>query len=196
MTLKSDIVNFLRTNPNIGRLNFEFKTSLRSYKVYPSAYSKDVADAINTDAIIIRSKGAPSAGAGAGYDLNYDSLELSPSFSISNWRDQAFLVHECTHAHLDIQGLGSHSGHENEAVAYLAEALFLEAAGNSPLGSETIRTVSHGIAKGVIAKRTYGVAATDTASLVAEVAKNPHYSSKVIYRANGFNRSWVHNLLR
>jgi len=196
MALKADILSFLRTNPNVGRLNFEFKTPLRSYKVYPSAYAKDVADAIDKEDIIIRTKGAPSAGAGAGYDLNYDSFELSPTFSIGNWRDQAFLVHECTHAHLDIQSMGNHSGHENEAVAYLAEALFLEFAGNPPLGTEAIRVVAHSIAKGVVGKGSYTVPATDTGPLVAEVAKHPNYSSKVIYNANGFKRSMIHNLLR
>ncbi|HYP12422.1 MAG TPA: hypothetical protein VEQ63_00740, partial [Bryobacteraceae bacterium] len=38
----TDAVNFLTTNPAISELNFGFRT----FKVYPSAYRKDVADAI------------------------------------------------------------------------------------------------------------------------------------------------------
>ena len=120
MAIKDDIARFLRSNAYIGQINFAFRT----YKVYPSAYRKDVADSIDSDDIKVRLKGSGSAAAGAGYDYLYDSLELSPSFSVTNPRDQGFLVHECTHAHLDIQGTGSHSAHEDEAVSYLAELGF------------------------------------------------------------------------
>src|SRR6266850_7997865 len=135
MSIKTDLVAFLRGNPHLNRINFAFDT----FKVYPTAYKIDVADAIASEEIKIRKKGGSSLAAGASYDMNFDSLELSPTFSILAARDQAFLVHECTHAHLDIQNIGTHSGHQDEAVAYLAEAIFLEAAGQPPLGSETIR---------------------------------------------------------
>src|SRR5882757_1011128 len=139
MARKEDIVNFLTTDANINRLNFAFRT----YRVYPTAYQKDVANALRLDSIKIREEGGSSKSAKASYYMDFDLLSVSPTFNIHNWRDQAFLVHECTHAHLDIQNLGKHPGHENEAVAYLAEAVFLEAAGNNPLGTETIRIVAH-----------------------------------------------------
>ena len=136
-TTKSDIVCFLKMNPFISRLNFSFL----SYKVYPTAYQKDVAEAIHSEEIKIGTGVSP--GAGANYYNEFDRLELLKTFDIKSRREQAFLIHECTHAHLDIQRFGSHSGHENEAVAYLAEAIFLEAAGGPPLGTEMIRVVSH-----------------------------------------------------
>jgi hypothetical protein len=191
MAIKDDIVKFLRTNTLLNRINFSFST----FKVYPSAYQKDVADAVDSGEIKVRTKGTRSPVSGASYDMNYDSLELSTTFSIASPRDQAFLVHECTHAHLDIQNSGRHSGHENEAVGYLAEAVFLEAARQSPLGSETIRVVSHSIAKKVLSG-TYRISPGDAKALTDEVAKNPHYSTKVFYNSNGFNRSWIHKILR
>ena len=189
MSTKTDIVNFLRTNPFIARLNFGFL----SYKVYPTAYQKDVADAISSGEIKLGNGLSP--GASATYYSNFDRLELSPSFTIGTSRDQGFLIHECTHAHLDIQRLGSHSGHENEAVGYLAEAVFLEAQGAAPLGSEAIRVVSRRIAKSIMSG-TYLVPATDTAALVGEVITNPHYSSKALYISDGFNRSRFNQILR
>jgi hypothetical protein len=191
MALKDDIVRFLRTHAHINQINFSFG----SFKVYPSAYQKDVANAVASGEIKVRTKGASTASAGASYDMNYDSLELSPLFNLSLPRDQAFLIHECTHAHLDIQNTGTHSGHENEAVAYLAEAVFLEAARQPPLGSETIRTISHRLAKMVLAK-TYTISAGDVAALVFEVRKHPHYSGSAAYNSNGFNRSLIHRVFR
>ena len=191
MPLKADILNFLATNSCIGRINFSFA----AYKVYPSAYQRDVAAAIRTEDIKIRPRASGSPASGATYDVNYDSLEFLPSFAISNWRDQAFLIHECTHAHLDIQNLGNHSAHQDEAVAYLAEAVFLEASRKAPLGTERIRVVAHDIAKRVLAG-TYYVPDGDSTSLVREVAANPFYASRTVYRSNGFNRSLIHRILR
>jgi hypothetical protein len=190
MTTKADLVHFLKTEPNIARLNFAFKT----YKVYPSAYRKDVADAIDSGAIKLGS--APASGAGATYYVDMDRLELQPGFTIAGWMDQALLIHECTHAHLDIQNFGKHSGHENEAVAYLAEALYLEASGKPPVSTHAIRAVSHRIAKGLLASGNYAVAPTDVTDLVAQVAAEPSYSSKVFYVSDGFNRTFVRNVLR
>jgi hypothetical protein len=191
MAVVADIVTFLRGNTFINRINFEFGT----FRVYPSAYQRDVADAVNSGAIKVRTKGSGSAAAGASYDMAYDSFELSPSFSVTNTRDQGFLVHESTHAHLDIQNLGSHSASENEAVGYLAEATFLEAAGAPPLGTEAIRVEAHRIAKTLLAG-VYKVPAADVTSLTAEVAKDPHYASTVTYNSNGFNRDLIHRILR
>jgi hypothetical protein len=191
MAIKDDVAKFLRSSAYINRINFAFGT----FKVYPSAYQKDVAGAIDSGEILVHTKGASGVAAGASYDMAFDSLELSTTFSVGAPRDQAFLVHECTHAHLDIQCLGSHSGHADEAAAYLAEAIFLEAAGQPALGSETIRAVSHRIAKTVLGG-VYWIPAADVTALTSEVAKNPHYIASAKYESNGFNRSLIHRMLR
>jgi hypothetical protein len=191
MAIKDDLATFLRTDRNIDRLNF----ALGTFKVYPSAYRKDVADAIASEAIKTRVGTGVSPGAGATYMMNYDTLEVSSSFDVTSVRDQAYLVHECTHAHLDIQNFGYHSGHENEAVGYLAEAVFLEAAGQSALSSHPIRVASHRVAKSIIGG-TYQVSKADFAALVVAAMSEPHYATKALYNSNGFARGFVDSLLR
>ncbi|MDQ6785894.1 MAG: hypothetical protein M3033_03630 [Acidobacteriota bacterium] len=189
MAIKDDITKFLRSNPYITRINFAFG----AFKIYPGAYQKHVADVFASEEIKIRMEGAGSAG--AAYDMNYDSLELKPSFDITITSDQGLLVHECTHAYLDMQKLGLHSGHENEGAGYLAEAVFLEAAGYPPIGSQPVRIASHRIAKTVLAG-IYWIPAVDVAALTSEVAKEPDYATKVTYNSNGFERSLIHKILR
>jgi hypothetical protein len=191
MAVKDDIAVFLRTNGHIKRINFAFG----AFKVYPSAYQKNVADAIASEEIKVKTTGASSAAAGATYDMNFDSLELSRAFSIASPSDQGFVVHECTHAHFDIQNSGVHSAHEDEAAAYLAEAVFLEAAGQPPISSAKIRVISHRLAKCVLGG-IYWIPASDAAALTAEVAKHPHYATRAKYNSGGFNRSLIQKILR
>ena len=188
MTLKSDIVNFLKRDTTIPRLNFAFK----SFKVYPSAYQNDVADAIDSEAIKLA--GAVKSGAGASYYMGFDTLDLRPGFSISNSSDQAYLVHECTHAHLDMQNTGVHSSHEDEAAAYIAEAMYLEALGKPPLGPQPIRTIAQGIAKGLLAGG-YAVGGADVVILTAVIAAHPIYKEPT-YDSNGFRRNFLKNWIR
>ncbi|HYP15014.1 MAG TPA: hypothetical protein VEQ63_13890, partial [Bryobacteraceae bacterium] len=137
-----------------------------------------------------------SAAAAASYYTDFDSLDVSPSFNIAAWEDQAYFVHECTHAHIDIQELGKHSGHENEAVAYLAEAMFLVASGKAPLGTQPTRIVSQQIATLLLANKRYAVLPSEATALVAEVAKEPIYKTKIEYVSDGFKRSFVEVLFR
>lgn len=189
----ADIATFLRTNPNIGKLNFCLVSTLR---VYPTAYSKDVADRIDSGAIKLLVGKGISAGAGATYDMVYDTLAVSATFSVASPSDQAFLVHECTHAHIDIQNIGSHSAFDSEATAYLAEALFLEASAQPPLSSHKVRTTAQAIAKSMLATSAYIVAPADASLLVSAVKAEPLYAGRKPYDSNGFKRGVVQNLLR
>jgi hypothetical protein len=188
MPLKSDIVNFLKHDTTIPLLNF----ACMWFRVYPSAYQKDVADAIDSEAIKLG--GAVKSGAGASYYMGFDTLDVRPGFSISNVSDQAYLVHECTHAYLDIQNTGLHSSHQDEATAYIAEAMFLEAQGKPPLGPQTIRTIAHGIAKGLL-KGGYTVAPADVTALTTAIAAHPTYKAPT-YDSNGFRRNLFKNWIR
>ena len=187
---KNDVVNFLKSNPNINKLNFQLFT----YRVYPSAYQRDVAQAFDKEIIQIRLKGA-SKGAGATYDLKYDTFEVDGGFSLALPSSQGFMVHESTHAHLDIQNFGKHSRAEGEAVAYLAEAMFMESSGYTPISTHSLRVVAQTIARKMLAG-LYVVPPTDAALLVAEAVKEPHYAGKPAYVSNGFARSWLTNRLR
>ena len=71
----------------------------------------------------------------------------------------------------------------------------MEASGQRPLGTETIRVVAHDIARRVLAG-TYYVPAADSTRLVREVATHPLYAGTTVYRSNRFNRTWIHTILR
>jgi hypothetical protein len=177
--LSRDISWFLIKNPAIGSINFK----LRSFKVYPTAYRRDVAYALKGERIRVRIKKL-DPGLGAQYYNGLDELCLSPSFKLSNYRDQAYLIHECTHAHLDIQNSGYHLFHENEAVGYVAEAIFLESIRKQPLSQHRIRLLSHEIAKRILAGQ-YVVSEPDTKALVLEISKHPGYTKRLVMKSDG-----------
>lgn len=193
MSISADIVSFLKRTPEIARLNFAFG----KLKVYPSGYQTDVADAISSGKIKVKAdSGAVGAGAGAAYFTDYDTLELLPGFSIAKQRDQAFVVHECTHAFFDLLSIGNHSGHDDEAAAYIAEAIYLEAIGAPPASGHLIRVAAHAIAKKVLAG-AYAVSAADMATLSSFVGSTPIYSGKSTYVSDGTdNRPAYRNLVR
>lgn len=182
--LKDEVVKFLKSEPAMHRLNFGFPT----LRVYPGAYPK-VADAIDRGDIAIHRTQFRSEP-GAAYHPDTDSLDFRVFFNLRNWGDQALLIHECTHAYIDYLDLGKVSNRDNEALAYIAEAVFLEASGKPPLGMQEIRKISHGIAKSII-QGTYWVPPADIMNLTNEIAKDPGYSSTVIYVSNGYRRSGV-----
>lgn len=112
------IVHFLRTDGAVARLDF----SMMTYKIAPKDY-RDVATAIERGDILMSHR-RPAGGAAAAYNAGYDGLELQRGFKLGNGINAALLVHECTHAILDLRNIGSHSRYEDEAVAYVAEELF------------------------------------------------------------------------
>jgi hypothetical protein len=177
--LSRNISWFLVTNPAIAKINFKFKR----YKVYPTAYRSDVAYALKGEKIQVRIKNL-KAGLGAQYYYGLDELVVPPTFNLNNYRDQAYLIHECTHAHLDIQNIGAHLLQENEAVAYIAEAVFLEAIKQKPLGTRKLRTLSHEIARKIIGG-TYEVSAGEADSLIKEIFKHPDYIKPAMVNSNG-----------
>jgi hypothetical protein len=181
MRLKSDVVNFLRTNSEISKINFRFMT----YKVYPTGFSKDVADMIDKDIIKVDSHRLWSTA--ASYFMDNDKLIVKHSFNIANNSDLAILVHECTHALLDYQNLGYGSQFEHEAVAYLAEAVWLEANNLPSLGGTAIRAVCHRIAASLLASNDYDVTASDTSDLLNAVKAEAHYVKKPAYVSDGLN---------
>lgn len=193
MTVAADIVSFLKRTPAIAKLNFAFG----KLKVYPSGYQTDVANAISGEKIKVKaSSAAVPAGAGAAYYPDYDTLDLKAGFSIRVVSDQAYVVHECTHAFFDLLNMGSHSGHDDEAAAYIAEAIYLEAIGAPPLSGHLIRVASHAIAKKVLAG-TYAVSGTDMATLSGFVGTTPLYSGKPTYESDGTdNRPVYRNVIR
>lgn len=170
-------------------------TGHRIYNIRPSDYTL-VANAIRDGNIIVRTEGVRGPEAGAAYDFNYDSLELPSGFTLTSSRNKAFIVHECTHAILDIRNFGMFSNYENEAIAYLAEAIFLVASSQPPLGSSNIRSISHRIAADFVRRSRRRIPSTDFSQLVTAISRHPHYESSANIRSNRFNRSLIHEIFR
>jgi hypothetical protein len=179
MPLKVDIVNFLRTNSELKKVNFGFS----AYKVYPTGYTVDVANLIDKE--FITAKTAYFWPVAASYMMDSDKLIVKNSFNITNDDDLSYLVHECTHALMDYQKMGLGSPFDHEAVAYLAEAMWREAGGLGSLGGTSIRTVSHRIAKSLLATGSYTVGPADVSDLIKAVKAEPHYAKLSDYESDG-----------
>ena len=129
--LASQIYLFLTTNKTIDRINFAFKGEERIYKVYPSAYKIDVANFIRDEVIEVKRDNISSQNymeSDAEYKSggwSHDTLVFIPTFNITTPINQGIVIHECTHAHIDIQNIGSHSRFEDEATSWLAQAVYL-----------------------------------------------------------------------
>ena len=205
MNMRDQIVLFLKTNAAINAVNFKF----RDHKIWPYAYRKDVANALITGDIKIGK--AVNDGAAATYRQDQDRLEISPTANFASLGDQGLILHECTHAILDMRAIGNHSGHEDEAIAYLAQAFFLtRTRGNArdvpdnpvPLGGINTK-IAAGIydeAERIAAKsiRTgeYYIEKKDADNLLALVAQHNHYRAVGNYPSNRFKRTFLNNLVR
>lgn len=175
MSLKEDVVNFLRTDPNIAKVNFEFD----GFRVYPSAYTADVADAVAKGRIGVRTSSALNKGAGASYDPKFNEFNLAPGFNLTKIEHKTLLLHEATHAHMDLQAVGRMAREKAEAIGYLAEAVFITAAGYNPLsawGTEGgfLRQQAAMMAEGVLGG-AYAVPPSSAAALVGTVRNEQHY---------------------
>ena len=191
--LIADIVNFLKRDPQVARLNFAYKT----YKIWPAGYQVDVVDAINSGDIKVKfDSGAVSTGAGATYFVDFDTLELPTGFSLTSTTEKALIVHECTHALIDLQKIGVHPAHETEAVGYLAEAMFLVASKTGPISAHAMRATSHAIATTLLSSGGYLVSAADWTTLVTAIAADPLYKGKTDSISNRFDRPFWKNAIR
>jgi hypothetical protein len=176
-TLTAQVVNILRPDKFIARHNF----AIGSLRIWPRAYH-DVADAINAGKIRVGS--SVSAGNAAEYDMRFAVMDVSENLNVLDERDRAVVFHEATHAHLDMLAFGEHSGYENEAMGYIAEALYTLAAKGRDVPSHPIRVVAKPIAAKVYAGM-YAIPQADVAALTAAISAVPAYSRMPRYTSNG-----------
>lgn len=181
---KRDISWWLATNKTIEKINFSIKGR---YKVWPKMYQSDVSYAIKGDRILVEISDSYfqiEASYFPGFLIFGDKLTVPCNFDISDYRQQATIIHECTHAHIDMRSIGEHSGHEDEAVAYIAEATFLVALNKQPLDKTSIRKLAYAIGKKVVGG-TYFVPDIDADGLIQAVARHPQYRKKKTYKSDG-----------
>ena len=202
---RDGVIRFLTTNQAINAVNFQ----LKSYRIWPGIYRKDVADALCRGDIKIgtmRQRGHIAAS----YQASLDFLSLLDTINLASLHDQGVILHECTHAALDMQALGYHSLAENEAVAYLAQAIFLVRSSgellceidshvppkqNAANGADIYRVAAR-IARDLLGTRSYRVPDEDADSLINIIATHPNYANKPKMRSDRFNRSALETVAR
>ncbi|MEO3474121.1 hypothetical protein AAFN86_19795 [Roseomonas sp. CAU 1739] len=175
MAIKDDVVGFLQSDTAIDKVNFEFD----GFQVYPSAYKTDIAEAVKKGRIGVRIDTALNEGAGASYDLRYNEFRLPPGFDVSKDDPASLLLHEATHAHMDLQAIGSVPRERSEAIAYVAEAVFRGAKGLPPIGGPSaegafMRRQAASMAAGILAGG-YKVPGQAAGNLMATLRNEPHY---------------------
>jgi len=112
---KDDLLSVLR-NPRISNIDFH----VGHCHVSGTGYEL-VAAAIEDGRISVET-GESSEWAAYGVGTNTFFVRRSQSFRLS---DQALVVHECTHALLDIRNAWKFTDLSSEAAAYLAQVVFL-----------------------------------------------------------------------
>ena len=121
-SLQRRVADVLR-EPVLQHIDF----SLEDFHINSTNYGL-VADAIETGRIQIElSTPRPGAALGAAYTPGRDMMSISGSGTFTNARDKATIVHESTHAMLDMLRIATFSDINDEAASYLAESVYLHA---------------------------------------------------------------------
>ena len=181
-----DATRFLTQSPQIDALRFTFLT----YQLFPNDYRIVVADAIKNGTITL--KVTDKIPVPCQYDADDNELRVTTVFDVKgadSWFYRGLLVHESTHAHMDMLKSGSTPLYEAEALAYLAEAVYWTRSGVAYAGtsdeSSGVRSVANQIAKAIVDKRQPIVSSTEATQLMSAIRKTGHYRWKVDYTSNG-----------
>jgi hypothetical protein len=182
---KKAILDFLKKNPAIDKLNFK----LKDLKVWPNGYRSDIYNALQSKDIRFHLMKRNAGGVAANYDPKFDVMNLAEDFDIANPSDQSYFIHECTHAYIDILNLGSVDIYNHEALAYTAQQLFLKASGQAPItGIHKFFDVAADVADNILKTQVYEVPQADVNKLIEALKKDPGIPNKPAF-SNAFNRS-------
>lgn len=189
------IVAFLENEPSISSMNFYYS----GIRIWPGIFRSNLPDALLRRKILCKTTMFIEDGAGASYDSQADIVKLRKGFNVSNIPDQGVLIHELTHAFLDMQMIPGLMRKTYEAVGYLTQATFLEMNGYNPLGNvKDILLAAQSIAVKTIIPGRYKITEDDAQRLEGVIARNPLYrkdpSNPVI--SNGFTRNARDSLVR
>ena len=184
-TYRLQILNFLKKDPYINKINFSFQ----GYKVYPSGYQIDIKNAIENEDIEIKTEKLKGQAVARYKDdmwivLCDDEIVVSGKFNIASILEQSYLIHECTHALLDYQNLGKIKRDLNEAICYTAQHTWLMAFDKAnpnykvALPQGPIHAAARNIAKQVLVGK-YHVDLKLAQALRHEIRINPIYAQDI-----------------
>jgi hypothetical protein len=185
VSLQIDVYDFLKRAPAISRINFAY----RKFKIYPSGYTDDIAKLIlDRNILLVQASGSLKKRVAASYHSSVDILNVSTDFLLSNQKDCAYLIHECTHALCDWQGLGAVDVKASEGMAFIAEAIYWIASGNSsPMHAGRIREAAFAAAESVLGG-TYAIENALIEDVEARVGAEAHYARKPPAQFNGYGK--------
>jgi hypothetical protein len=179
MSLKDDVIDFLRHSREVLSLNFE----AFGFRFSPSQYGLIADNIANGDIPVRDSAALPiSKGAGASWKYALNEFWFTPGFDIGKDYWRAILAHEATHAVHDMLAPGAIDTAVAESIGYIAEALALYTQGNAaihqkdgttdPMRAEAMRAVTAmwdptGLHSMVLSP-------ADADALRAVVARHPH----------------------
>jgi hypothetical protein len=177
----SDFYSCLTTDKGYAALNFKFKT----YLVYPTGFTKDLADCLTAGKLKVKRRFSDLGfgDTGGSYMPDADHYSISAAFSIKVNKNRIILAHESTHALLDWQRLGKIPDPDSEAVAYIAEAIYVRTMGWTPLvdpatgAPHPIRAAADAAAQAVLAGG-YDLTANQGAAVESAVRASSHYGPK------------------
>ena len=180
MSTATDIAALLSSSA-VQNISF----TAESVRIYGGLY-RNVGDAVRTGRIVI-TIGSMPPGVAAQYDGSNSSLAGGrggtlrlTSATIALPSQKAAVVHEMTHAATDSLGLSRSRGlhrTENEAIAYIAGAIYMLDSGIIPGTSLRLFRVATQIAKNVISARPghYTVSREEMRHLRNAIGQDPHY---------------------
>ena len=180
-------LTFLRTDGAIGNLRFDMAGIAVAPNAYRHGQARKIAerrlsfrirpDLLRTGikaAWVVRTHRTPGT---ATPPPPAEILFVRPGFQIARPDDRQYLVHELTHAHLHDLAIGIHARWHNEAVAYVAQAIW--SLSQPPLGlsggfdSLTTVAAAHIAAKVLDGETTVSLA--DTLTLMHAIKHDPLY---------------------
>ena len=180
---RRQIVNFLKSDPYISKVNFMFQ----GHKVYPSCYRVDIKNAIENEDIEVKTEKFKGRLVAQYKDdmwiwLCDDDLVVSEKLNMASIVERSYILHECTHAHLDNQKLGDMPRDLNEAICYSAQHAWLMAFDRAnpshkvvmPQGD--IHAAAHAIGRQIIAG-AYSVDAQLANNLRNKIKCDPDYAA-------------------
>jgi hypothetical protein len=132
MITATELTGFLQGTPAISRLNFAITMpSGRTFLVYPQGFATIAQQFANGSIGVVQASlpaGLCATFATSVGGLFRPELRLSASSSLGSIVDQMTIVHECTHALFNYQGIaGAIVNSEDEKICHFIEVVYLAA---------------------------------------------------------------------
>jgi hypothetical protein len=176
MSTSAQIVHLLNSRA-VQQIRFNAESIRIDSKVY-----RDLSALVNSGDICILVSGSLPKGVDAQYDNDKNRLEV-PSAAFSTLFEKQVIVHEMTHAAIDMMGLTKSRGlhrTENEGIAYIAEWLFVHNSGGARAAKSDLRfcRVADRIVQEIVKAQphVYTVSAAEMRELRNAVGQDPGYN--------------------